>query len=83
MKLIRLCPSLIPIDARGVFCPCTPFFGPSDGLSSFQAIVVAIRFTPCHRGRQGFDFQAVPFSEIKKPPETKLFSGGFVGLQES
>ena len=35
MKLIRLCPSLIPIDTQGVFCPCTPFFGPSDGLSSF------------------------------------------------
>ena len=38
MKLIRLCPLLIPLDAQVVFCPCTPFFGPSDGLSSFWGI---------------------------------------------
>ena len=66
MKLIRLCPSPSPLDARGVFCPCTPFFGPSDGLSSFWAIVVGIRLKPCHRGRQGFDFQTTMADGIKK-----------------
>ena len=68
MKSIRLCPSLIPLDARGVFCPCTPFFGPSDGLSSFWGMVVAIRFAPCRKGCQGFDFQAMTSTEIKKRP---------------
>ena len=70
-ELIRLCPSSSPADAQGVSCPCTPFFGPSDGLSSFRAIVVvAIRFTPRRRGRQGFDFQAMTSTEIKNGPET-------------
>ena len=39
-KLIRLCPSLIPLDAQAGFCPQKRFFDPSDGLSSFQAIVL-------------------------------------------
>ena len=69
MKLIRLCPSLIPLDARAGFRPWKRFFGPSDGLSSFWGIVVAVRFAPCRRGRQGFDFQATAFSEIKNGPE--------------
>ena len=71
MKLIRLCPSLIPFDALAGFCPWKRFFGPSDGLSSFWGIVLfAIRFAPCHRGRQGFDFQAMASTEMKKGLET-------------
>ena len=70
MKLIRLCLSSLPPDALAVFCPWKRFFGPSDGLSSFQAIVVAIRFTLRRRGRQGFDFQAMTSTEIKNGPET-------------
>lgn len=69
-ELICPCPPSSLTDTQGVFCPCTPFFGPSDGLSSFWAIVVGIRFAPCRRGRQGFDFQATTLLEIKKPPET-------------
>jgi len=34
-KLIRLCLSLIPLDAQAVFCPWKRFFGPFDWLSSF------------------------------------------------
>ena len=67
MKLIRLCPSLIPIDARAGFCPWKRFFGPSDGLSSFWGIVLSP--SDPHRaagGRQGFDFQAMTSTEIKK-----------------
>ena len=45
-KLIRLCPSLIPFDALAGFRPWKRFFGPSDGLSSFQAIVVPIHTVP-------------------------------------
>ena len=50
MKLIRLCPSLIPIDARAGFCPWKRFFGPSDGLSSFWGIVCR---HPTHTVPQG------------------------------
>ena len=39
MKSIRLRPSSSPADARAGFRPWKRFFGPSDGLSSFQAIV--------------------------------------------
>ena len=49
MKSIRLRPSLIPFDARAGFRPWKRFFGPSDGLSSFQAIVVV----PIHTVPQG------------------------------
>ena len=68
MKSIRLRPSLIPFDARAGFRPWKRFFGPSDGLSSFWGMVVAIRFAPCRRGCQGFDFQAMTSTEIKKRP---------------
>ena len=68
MKSIRLRPSLIPFDARAGFRPWKRFFGPSDGLSSFWGIVVAIQSTPCRRGRQGFDSQATTSTEIKKRP---------------
>ena len=67
-ELIRLCPSSSPADAQGVSCSCTPFFGPSDGLSSFRGEDVAIRFAPRRKGRQGFDFQAMTSTEIKKRP---------------
>ncbi len=70
-ELICPCPPSSLTDTQGVFCLRMPFFGPSDGLSSFWGIVVvAIRFAPCRRGRQGFDFQATTLLEIKKPPET-------------
>ena len=76
---IRLRPSLIPLDARAGFCPWKRFFGPSDGLSSFWGIVVAIRFAPCRRGRQGFDFQAMTSTEIKKRPgDVIVFRPGFI-----
>ena len=39
-ELIRLRLSLILLDALAVFCPCMPFFGPSDGLSCFWGGVV-------------------------------------------
>ena len=68
MRLIRLRPSSSPADARAGFRPWKRFFGPSDGLSSFWGIVVAIRFAPCRRGRQGFDFQTTALLEIKKAP---------------
>ena len=67
---IRLRPSLIPLDARAGFCPWKRFFGPSNGLSSFWGMFVAIRSTPCRRGRQGFDFQAMTGNEMKNGLET-------------
>ena len=79
MKLIRLCPSSSPADAQGVSCSCTPFFGPSDGLSSFRGEDVAIRFAPRRKGRQGFDFQAMTSTEIKKRPGNVIvFRLGFI-----
>ena len=73
VELFCLCPSLIPVDAQGGFCPCTPFFGPSDGLSSFQAMVVAIRFTPRRHHRQGFDSRAVAADEKNRPGDVIVF----------
>ena len=70
MKLIRLCPSLIPADAQGVFCPWKRFFGPSDGLSCFWGGSFSVRFAPCRRVRQGFDFQAMAVTGMKNGPET-------------
>ena len=69
-ELIRLRLSLILLDALAVFCPCMPFFGPSDGLSCFWGGSFSVRFAPCRRVRQGFDFQAMVVTGMKNGPET-------------
>lgn len=56
---IRLRPSLIPFDARAGFRPWKRFFGPSDGLSSFQAIVVPTHTVPQEAPRIRFSGNGV------------------------
>ena len=80
MKSIRLRPSLIPFDAPAVFCPWKRFFGPSDGLSSFQAIVVVpIHTVPQGAPRIRFSGDGV-FGNEKRPENVIVFSGGFMRL---
>ena len=57
-----------------------PFFGPSDGLSSFPAIVVATRAVPWRRCRQGFVFQAVDAEIIKIAEKQNCFLATPIGV---
>ena len=72
-ELIRLRLSLILLDALAVFCPCMPFFGPSDGLSCFWGIVFhTIRAVPQGPPRIRFSGNGGDWNE-KRPGNVIVF----------
>ena len=69
-KLIRPCPSLIPLDAQAGFCPQKRFFDPSDGLSSFQAKFCCHQSHAVPQGVPGIRFSDNAGGWNKNGPET-------------